>query len=394
MLPLRRLVVSGVSLAALVAVVAPGAATAQSNGTPFDAVLTKSLGFRTGPDTNAPFVLPKPDNYLDAPTRVRVVASTAPLGTRGALCTVEYAGKRGYMRCDETSGLTKVATTTPTAPPSPPAPTTPPSPTAPRAAGRQFCNSVAECKTFCASACTLDVKGWREGTVNSTCNFPKDAMDRAGVPPSVSRIPAMTNVVSASDAVASPDVIAALGRLDRQISQMGASWPAGHVAFVKNCYRPAVEEATRECDFVLKASHLQKKWEGRTPKTPEEIRQRASNLALARQFENPADNLGLTWPGPSPHSRGEACDIVVARRNTSGAPTPTMACAGNNDPTTRAHSKALDEALTNPTVQAVRLKYEAWHYEFGRYETTGKNCRCVAPACNDRYWPPNCKDGC
>lgn len=393
----RRLVALGLCSAALLVLIAPTEATAQrpARAFPFDAVLTKSLGFRTGPDTAAPFVLPKPNNYLDAPTRVRIVASTAPVGERGATCTVEYGGKRGYLRCDETSGVTPVPA--PATPASAPAST--PAPPAPRttvASTKQFCEGVAECKTFCASACRLDVQGWREGTMNSTCTFSADAIARAGGPRAdqVSKIPALANVVADESAVATGDVIEALKRLDQRIASSGASWPAGHVAYVKNCYRPPIEEATRECDFILKAAHLQRKWEGRTPKDAAEAKTRASNLALARQLENPADNLGLTWPGPSPHSRGMACDIVVAKRGERGRMTPTTSCAGSSDATMRAHSKALDEALTNATVGAVRLKYEAWHYEFGRYETTGKSCRCVAPACNDKYWPPNCKDGC
>ncbi len=277
-------------------------------------------------------------------------------------------------------------------PPSPSAPAPPPS-----GAPRQFCQGVADCKTFCSSVCTLDVVGWREGTMNTTCRFPADAIRRAGGPqPSeLFRIPPLPHVKAPGNAQATQYVIEALKRLNDRIASKPQGWPAGHVAYVRNCYRPPVEEATLECDFIMKAIHLEKKWAGRTPVSAAERKERDSNLKLARLISNPADNLGLTWPGPSPHSRGQACDIVVAKRGDGNRDDATTTCKGvANDTTMKAHSRALDEALTNPTVGAVRLNYEAWHYEFGRYETTGKNCRCVAPACNDKFWPPNCKDGC
>ena len=51
----------------------------------------------------------------------------------------------------------------------------------------------------------------------------------------------------------------------------------------------------------------------------------------------------------------------------------------------------LDEEVTDPAVGALRLNYEAWHYEWGG--PTGG--RCKAPDCATKFYPacgkPNCK---
>ncbi|NOU27469.1 MAG: hypothetical protein HOO96_06120 [Polyangiaceae bacterium] len=389
----RQAAVVGLVAMGAAALASQSSAQAQPSSGPFEAELTKSLGFRTGAAVTSPFVLPKPDNYLDAPARVRVISSTGTFLAPGAVCLVEYAGKRGYLRCDDASGLKAIAGPQPGTVVPPVAPPATPRPR--NASNRQFCEGEAECKAFCAANCKLDVRGWAEGTMNSTCSFPADAITRAGgpLPNELARIPAMTYVKARSDAEATTEVIEALRRADAYIAGHQSTWPAGYVAYVNNCYRPPVEEATRECDFIMKSIHLENKWKGRTPTSPKEIAERDANLKLARFIGNPNDNLGLTWPGPSPHSRGQGCDIVVAKVGRSVEPTTSCKTSAGNEQQ-RLHSKALDEALTNDVVRGVRLNYEAWHYEFGRYELANKSCRCVAPACNEKHYPTNCKDGC
>jgi hypothetical protein len=387
------------AIAIAVVTASTGEATAQppAPSFPFDAVLTKPLGFRTKPTLDAPHVLPKPDNYLDPTARIRVLGATGPLWSAGTFCNVEYKGARGYLRCDADSGVKATTTApapTPTVAPTV-APTTSSKPSAPPPvmATRQFCNSESECKTFCSSTCTLDVKGWNKGTMNSTCKFSDDVIKRSGGPAKsdLRPLPAMTHVKGAGDVEATQYVLDALKRLNDHIAANPPGWPSGHVAFVKSCYRPPLEEATRECDFILKGMHLQKKWANREPQNEKEKAERAQNLALAANLLDPPGKLGLTWPGPSPHSNGVACDIVMAKTGSGRSGDEVTTCGGTAGNTTmKAYSKALDEALTNPTVGAVRLNYEMWHYEFGRYETTGKSCRCVAPACNDKHWPPTC----
>ena len=66
--------------------------------------LTKPLGFRVGPGLSAAPVLAN-RNYLQPPTRVKVVAVQGSFGSAGAFCAVEYLGNKGYIRCDDTSAL-------------------------------------------------------------------------------------------------------------------------------------------------------------------------------------------------------------------------------------------------------------------------------------------------
>ena len=69
------LMVASVGIAALGSA---GTATAQggSPAFPFDAELAKPLGFRTKPGLDAPHVLPHPNNYLQPPTRVKILSAT------------------------------------------------------------------------------------------------------------------------------------------------------------------------------------------------------------------------------------------------------------------------------------------------------------------------------
>ena len=116
------LVVASVAVAALGT---ERTATAQggSPAFPFEAELAKPLGFRTKPGLDAPHVLPHPHNYLQPPTRVKILSSTGAYGASGSFCQVEAHGKQGFMRCDD-PGLFKViaAAATPSSLPAPPPP--------------------------------------------------------------------------------------------------------------------------------------------------------------------------------------------------------------------------------------------------------------------------------
>jgi D-alanyl-D-alanine dipeptidase len=96
-------------------------------------------------------------------------------------------------------------------------------------------------------------------------------------------------------------------------------------------------------------------------------------------------NLGFAYPGATPHSAGNACDIVLL---DSQGKESFDAGIGKHSPHSSIPAKQasilLDEALTNDTVGARRLNYELWHYEWGG--TT--SCRCKYPDCGNKFWPP------
>lgn len=123
----RFCTVGAMAAAGLVALGAETAATAQGAAPsfPFEAELAKPLGFRTKPGLDAPHVLPHPNNYLRASTRLKVLSATGDLFAANTFCNVEYQSKQGYIRCDDASAL-KVQTPAPS-----PAASTPPPQTGP-----------------------------------------------------------------------------------------------------------------------------------------------------------------------------------------------------------------------------------------------------------------------
>lgn len=123
----RFCVVGAVAAAAVVGVGAETTATAQGPAPtfPFEAELAKPLGFRTKPGLDAPHVLPHPNNYLQPPTRLKVLSATGTLFAANTFCNVEYQGKQGFIRCDDAAAL-KIQAPAPS-----PAASTPPPQTGP-----------------------------------------------------------------------------------------------------------------------------------------------------------------------------------------------------------------------------------------------------------------------
>jgi hypothetical protein len=142
-------------------------AQAQATTFPFNVELTKPLGFRQQPGMNAPHVLPNL-NYLQPPTRVRVVGATGPLGADGTFCDIEYAGKRGFIRCDDLSAV-RILTGVPNVPSvsnscgagqSGEGACTKYS-SIKQGVGTKFCRDEKTCKAFCSCACRLNLSKWR-----------------------------------------------------------------------------------------------------------------------------------------------------------------------------------------------------------------------------------------
>lgn len=223
------------------------------------------------------------------------------------------------------------------------------------------CRTWEECKAFCSAACDVN-----PATGGASC--PRVPTDGAGLIPEDSPllqpIPKLKYVKNASSKNrASKRVIEGLKKLDEWLERSPDRARYGYTVRVNNCWRDGIFDTKKECYFIMK---------GKDPR-----------------------QLGLAWPGATPHSAGNACDIVLLDRNGK----PATACSADSEKSLgasidfRTASRLLDEALTNDTVGARRLNYEAWHYEWDG----PTSCRCKAPDCANDFWPPRCgaaKDDC
>jgi hypothetical protein len=377
-MPSRRLISLALFGLGVAAAALPTAATAQLPVLkfPLEVELAKPLGFRTGPSLTAPPVLTNL-NYLQPPTRVKLVSAQGTVGAPGAFCEVKYRDKQGWIRCDDVSAFRFAS-----APP--------------RAAADDkdaddhagsFCDTPETCLKFCASHCKLNTNAW-----STTCTFPAALIEKAGDLKDPQPIPDMPNVKSEPNVRAGALVIDGLRKANDWIASHPGALPDKHVLMVDNCYRATAANSTRSCDFVLKAQHRRSKWESRTPQNAEEEADRKHDLAEAVKEADPAHHKGIWWPGPGNHTRGAACDIKIATlASATSKPNSITECRIEhpNDPKIRDLSRRLDEIMTNSTVGAVRLNYEMWHFEFGH--PNARNCRCVAPICADKHWPPKCE---
>jgi hypothetical protein len=195
--------------------------------------------------------------------------------------------------------------------------------------------------------------------------------------PDLLPLPHFDFITARSSGRATRPVIEGLQRLDARLATSPNRRKYNYTVRVVSCYRPHLEDTEPECGFVLKAMRVIEKY-------PEKRAEWEPKL-------NP-QNLGLAWPGAMPHSAGTACDLVLVdaqdrdsfdwRAGVRGAPQSSI--------DQRVASKMLDEEVTDSTVGALRLNYEAWHFEWGG--PTGG--RCKDPDCATRHYPacgkPNC----
>lgn len=247
----------------------------------------------------------------------------------------------------------------------------------PRSPGK-FCDNVEDCMTFCSCACTFDATKWKSGVKNdgsTTC----PGLSETGVgmlardSAELRDLTALPHITFRAGTRATQDVIDGLRRLSEHLEASPERIRLGYTVHVKSCYRSHLTDTVPECGFVLKAKHMLAKKD-----LTEEKRAYWLDRADPR-------NLGLAWPGRTPHSGGYACDLILldaAGRDCfdwrAGVPgTPTCSIAQ------KTASSIMDEAATNPTVGARRLRYEAWHFEWGP-----SAAGCVHPDCGDKHWPP------
>lgn len=213
------------------------------------------------------------------------------------------------------------------------------------------CQGMEDCTRFCAAACDVLPSGGARCT-----RVPTGDGLLAANSPLLEPLPKMKYVEAGANARAAKETVAGLERLDAWLESSPDRKEYGYTVRVNNCWRDGINDIKKECYFILK---------GKDP-----------------------NELGLAWPGASAHSGGKGCDIVLV--DASGKTATACSAAAESrlgaDIDFRTASRLLDEALTNDTVGARRLDYEAWHYEWDG----PTYCRCKAPKCANDHWPPMC----
>lgn len=356
---------------------------AHPSGFPFTVKLMKPLGFHQQSGAEAPDVLTGLGD-LQPDTVVRVVSATGALWQPGTYCNVEHSGERGFIRCDDPAAMKILVTDTPSSPDvsasdggsGEEAITS-------RGVGVQFCNTVESCKAFCSKACRLDVTKWRPVPNDGATTCPGAPTSGTGIidpkSPNLVPIPPLRFIRASKYVRATKEVVEGLKRLDDYLARSPSRAQHNYAVQIQSCYRPAIADIENECNFVLKAMHVLKKY-------PQDAQKRAEWTPKL----NP-NNLGLAWPGATPHSAGNACDMILL--DSQGRPSFDWR-VGQGSPHSsidqRLASKMLDEAVTNDVVGGRRLNYEAWHYEWG----SNTDCRCKDPECANKFWPPVGKPNC
>lgn len=242
-----------------------------------------------------------------------------------------------------------------------------------------FCDSVDECVRYCSCACTFDPKKWTadKRDQSTTCTLPRSGPgmvppDSADLVPVSSTLP---YVAVPRGLRATADARDGLIALSAALSASAKRAERNYSVRVGSCYRRHETDSEPECGYVLKGNYMIGK--STTDAKREYWREKANPM-----------NLGLAWPGRTPHSGGYACDVILVDANGrdcfdwragAGDP-PTCAIAA------REASSLLDEEMAG--TGALRLSYEAWHYEWG---PNAKGCR--HPDCAAKYWPLTGKPG-
>lgn len=246
----------------------------------------------------------------------------------------------------------------------------------PKRAGK-FCTNAADCRKFCSCACSFDKTKWRNvrDDGSTTCGSEMPDTGTGMLPADSDRLHPASSLpfVSVGAGItATQDALDGLQRLSDHLASPGNANRArhGYTVRVLNCYRPHREDSVRECGYVLKAQYMLAK--------DLDAKARAS-------WEEKSDpnNLGLSWPGRTPHSGGYACDMVLVdssgrdcfdwRAGVDGTPVCSIS--------QKLASALMDEEAAGPEAGGRRLAHEAWHYEWGP-DAKG----CVHPDCAAR-WP-------
>jgi hypothetical protein len=244
-----------------------------------------------------------------------------------------------------------------------------------------FCDNFDDCVKFCSCACKFDEHKWPapvkgvtdDGSTTCGASMPDTGFGMLSPDsPDLHPVPNLAYIAVAPGAKATQETIDGLRRLSEGLSVSKNRAKHRFTVRLGSCYRPHRVDSVPECGYILKGKFMLAKTD--------------IDDAMRKYWEEKSNpmNLGLTWPGITPHSGGYACDLILVdehgqdcfdwRAGVKDAP----ACSIPQ----RLASSLMDDEATSPDVGAKRLRYEAWHYEFGP-SASG----CVSPNCAANYWP-------
>lgn len=250
-----------------------------------------------------------------------------------------------------------------------------------------FCHGFSDCVDYCRCACDFDITKWdpdKNDDEVAKCRLLPATATRIIPPDSPSLLPIPTgyryiDVDAGEHERATQDVLDALGRLDAQLASSQSRRTRDYRIRVGSCYRPAIPESQIECGYVLKGKY--------------EVDKSTYDAAVEHWtwLGNP-NNLGLAWPGATPHGAGFACDLILTdsrgrdcydwRAGVTAGP-KQRAVPTCSIPAREAVRYAVEE-LTSASVGARRLNYEAWHFE---WDPGNPSARCGSPKACDAHWP-------
>lgn len=254
--------------------------------------------------------------------------------------------------------------------------------TVPEAANAdKYCTDLGSCSRFCCAACKFDPENWN---ANATCdNLPASNSTKIVSEDGTQALSGKPGVAVASGARGTAAAQEGIDHLSALIPAMRARYPqyGEFTVKVKSCWRTVRDDAEKVCGWVIRKLHVDQ-----SPKSTD---------AQKQSWAANANNVwGLVWPGATPHSGGFACDMVLVDARGQEC-FGWMIGDSNTDPTCsidqHAASSLMDELATDASVGAVRLTFEAWHYEWGSPYTS---CRCTSRQDCARYWPPKGDKNC
>jgi hypothetical protein len=222
------------------------------------------------------------------------------------------------------------------------------------------CSDVAACLPLCkAAGCTkifctgLEIKaGTCQGITSpwqndcKTSAFPNlnahDILppDSSALIPA-SRWPQMNNITAKPSVRATQLVIDGLQKASNYID---SKYPGkGYKIEITNCWRDYRGDFGSQCAVMMRPSG-----------------------------NNPVAN-GSTWPGANPHSAGYGCDLALKQNGK----TVSGGIGDQNCSSKQEGNRVLVDVLTNATVGAQRLGYEAWHFQWAGFNP----CYCSGDKC-------------
>ncbi len=243
----------------------------------------------------------------------------------------------------------------------------------------KICDTVDDCMALCACACKFDKTKWdpnKKDDGSTTCTGLTETGTGMLPPDSADLVPvaALPFVSVPAGLKATQAAADGLRHLSDRLAASPTRQRLNYTVRVGSCYRRHLEDSVPECGFSLKAKYM--------------LDKPNNTQAVIDRWRTSADpnNLGLSWPGRTPHSGGYGCDIIVVDSRgqdcfdwRAGVTPPP----GQNGPPTcsiparDAASYLVDDA-TAAGVDAKRLTFEAWHFEWGDQATGCRGADCSA----------------